>query len=126
MKEITLPIMYYLLREMLGGSFVPLIFISFLVIFTVGALFYLERKIYWKRVKISILIGLFTGFLANVWFQGFSVSPSFIVISAPVDILLFVMNYGGGVLLSAVLIYSFIGWMSKLRKFGCPIEKKLR
>lgn len=126
MKEITLPIMYYLLREMLGGSFIPLIFISFLVIFTVGALLFLEKKIYWKRAKISILIGLFTGFLAIVWFQSFSVSPSFIVISSPVDILLFVMNYGGGVLLSAVLIYSFIGWMGKIRKNGCPIEKKFR
>lgn len=126
MKEITLPIMYNILKEMLGGMFIPMMFISFLVVFTVTALLIVEKKIYTKRIAVSLVIGLFTGFAANVWFQGFSVSPSFIVISAPVDILLFAMNYFGGVILSAVLIYSFIGWMGILRKNGCPIEKKLR
>ncbi|MDR0407371.1 MAG: DUF5368 family protein [Campylobacteraceae bacterium] len=126
MKEITLPIMYNILKEMLGGMFIPLIFISFLVIFTIAGLLIIEKKIYKKRALLSVGVGLFTGLLANIWFEGFSVSPSIVVVSAPVDILLFVMNYGGGVMLSAVLIYSFLGWMNILKKNGCPIDRKLR
>lgn len=126
MKEITLPIMYTLMREMLGGMFIPMMFISLFVIFTFIALLLIEKKLYKKRFCVSLIVGLFTGFAAVIWFKGFSVSPSFIVVSSPVDIMLFIMNYGGGIILSAVLIYTFIGWMGLLKKNGCPIEKKLR
>lgn len=126
MKEITLPIMYNILKEMLGGMFVPLIFISFFVVFAFIAIFIIEKKFYVKRAVASLIVGFFVGIIVLFWFKGFSVSPSVIVISAPIDLMLLKLNYFGSVFMGAVLVYTFIGFAGKLKKNGCPIDKKLR
>ena len=126
MKEITLPIMFNILKEMLGGMFLPLIFISFFAIFAFIAILIMERKFYCKRAIASLIVGLFGGIIVLFWFKGFSVSPSIIVISAPIDLILLKLNYFGGVFMSAVLVYTFIGFAGRLKKNGCPIDRRLR
>lgn len=126
MKELTLPLMYTILKEIFGGMFFPFVFILFFVIFAFIAILIIEKRFYYKRVLASLAVGLVGGIVGLYIFKSFSVSPSIIVISSPVDLMLNSLNYLGGVLLVAMIVYAFIGFMGKLKKSGCPIDRKLR
>ncbi|MFV0482288.1 MAG: DUF5368 family protein [Campylobacteraceae bacterium] len=126
MEEITPQILFTVFKEMFGVMIYPLVFISLFIVFAFVLLLIFEKRVICKRAVAAFVVGLIFGIVGLFVFKSFSISPSVIVISSPVDLMLLSMNYFGSVFAVTILVYTFIGWMGTIKKSGCPIDKKLR
>lgn len=115
MKELDLIMFVAVFQEMLGALLWPLVFVSLFGIFAFITLLIYDKRIIYRRLVTSSLLGLLGGIVALYIVVTLSVS-SFTDSAGPIDWILVTSIYLGGVFATAIGIYTLWGWGTVFRQ----------
>ena len=118
MKELDPWILLAIMREMLGPLLWLLAGLALLGLTAFTLLLARERRIDARRLVRSQLLGLVGGALALVLMAKVS-SSGFTDAGGPIDWILIALVFGAGLVGSAILAYTAMGWCPRCRGRAC-------
>lgn len=118
MKELDPWIMLAIMREMLGPLLWLLLGVAVIGLAAFLALLLRERRLDARRVVLSQLIGLAGGALALVLMARVS-SSGFTDAGGPIDWILIALVFSAGLVGTAILAYTAMGFCPRCRKGRC-------
>lgn len=118
MKELDPRVMLAIMQEMLGPLLWLLVGVAIVGLVAFIALLLRERRLDARRVVVSQLVGLFGGALALVLMARVS-SSGFTDAGGPIDWILIALVFGAGLLGTAILAYTAMGFCPRCRRGRC-------
>lgn len=115
MKQLDFMSIFSIFQEMLGAFLWPLFFIAIFGLMLFIGLLVFDRRIVYRRLGFSLLVGVFGGAIGLFILGQLSIS-SFTDAAGPIDWLMVIGVYLGGFAAATVIIYTLFGWISAFRQ----------